>query len=205
MDGTLRPRGAEVLTDLFRLLQHLDSLLAPLGIRYVVGGSLASSVHGEVRATNDIDVLVEIPGNGIPALVAALKPTFDIGEDTVRRAVAEQRSFSALHIKWHVKIDFFPAGRSPLDDSELERSQRVPLPDAPGARVPVSTAEDIILRKLEWYVRSGGVLERQLRDVVGVMKVRREELDRAYLRAWSRTLQVEEVLDECLEDAGLAG
>ena len=194
-----------MLTDIFRLLVHLDSLLGPLGIRYVVGGSLASSVHGEVRATNDIDVLVEVPDERILAFVSALKPTFDIWEDTVRRAVAEQRSFSALHIEWHVKIDFFPAGRSPLDDFELERSQRVPLPDAPGASVPVSTAEDIILRKLEWYGRSDGVLERQLRDVVGVMKVRAHELDLAYLRAWSRTLDVEELLDQCLKDAGLAG
>lgn len=119
--------------------------------------------------------------------------------------MAEQRSFSALHIEWHVKIDSFPAGRSPLEDSELERSQRVPLPDGPRAGVLVSTTEDIILRKLGWYVRSGGVLERQLRDVVGVLKVRGHALDQAYLRAWSRTLQVEEVLAKCLEDAGLAG
>ena len=46
-----------MLADVFRLLVHLDTLLQPLGIRYVVGGSLASSVHGEVRATNDIDEL----------------------------------------------------------------------------------------------------------------------------------------------------
>lgn len=56
-----------MLSDIFRLLQHLDSLLAPLGIRYVVGGSLASSVHGEVRATNDIDVLVEVSEERIRA------------------------------------------------------------------------------------------------------------------------------------------
>ena len=105
-----------MLTDIFRLLVHLDTLLEPLGIRYVVGGSLASSVHGEVRATNDIDVLIELPEEGIAALVAALKPTFDIWEDTVRRCVTEHRSFGSLHVEWHVKVDFFPAGGSPLDE-----------------------------------------------------------------------------------------
>ncbi len=193
-----------MLTDIFRLLLHLDGILQPLGIRYVVGGSLASSVHGEVRATNDIDVLIEIPEETVPAFVASLKPTFDIWEDTVRRSLEEHRSFSALHLEWHVKVDFFPAGGSPLDASELQRSQRVQLPDAPGAQVPVSTAEDIILRKLEWYRRSGGVLERQLRDVVGVLKVRAQELDLPYLREWSRTMGVGDELDQCLADAGLA-
>jgi hypothetical protein len=81
----------------------------------------------------------------------------------------------------------------------------VQLPDAPEASVPVSTAEDIILRKLEWYRRSGDVLERQLRDVVGVMKVRGQSLDLAYLRHWSGELGVAAVLADCLEDAGLEG
>ena len=194
-----------MLTDIFRLLLHLDSLLEPLGIRYVVGGSLASSVHGEVRATNDIDVLIDLRDDRVAAFVAALKPTFDVWEDTVRRAVAEHRSFSALHVEWHVQVDFFPAGRSPLDGPELDRRQSVQLPDAPEARVPVATAEDIILRKLEWYTQSGSVLERQLRDVVGVMKVQGPELDLAYLHGWSRQLGVEGVFEQCLKDAGLTG
>ena len=120
MDGIPTSRDAEVLTDLFRILGHVDSLLGSLGIRYAVGGSLASSVHGEVRATNDIDVLIELPDALVAAFVAALQPTFDIWEDSVRRALAEHRPFSALHRDWHVEIDFFPAGRSSLDASRAK-------------------------------------------------------------------------------------
>ena len=203
MDGIPTSRDAEVLTDLFRILGHVDSLLGSLGIRYAVGGSLASSVHGEVRATNDIDVLIELPDALVAEFVAALQPTFDIWEDSVRRALAEHRPFSALHRDWHVEIDFFPAGRSSLDTSELGRCQRVQLPDAPEIQVPVATPEDIILRKLDWHARSGNVLERQLRDVVGVMKVQRGALDLGYLRLWSRQLGVEHMLDQCLGEAGL--
>ncbi len=160
MDGTPRRRGAEVVTDVFRLLLHIGDLLDRLGIRYAVGGSLASGIHGEIRATNDIDVLIEIPEDRIHALVAALRPTFDVWEDTVREAVKARRSFSALHIEWHVKVDFFPAGASPLDQHELARRLAVQLPAAPGTDVYVASAEDIVLRKLEWYRRSGDVLER---------------------------------------------
>jgi hypothetical protein len=38
--------------------------LEKLGIRYLVGGSLASSVHGIPRSTQDIDLLVELAGAG---------------------------------------------------------------------------------------------------------------------------------------------
>jgi hypothetical protein len=193
-----------VVTDVFRLLLHVGDLLDQLGIRYAVGGSLASGIHGEVRATNDIDVLIEIPEDRISALVAALKPTFDVWEDTVRAAVNAGRSFSVLHLEWHVKVDFFPAGASPLDQHELARRLAVQLPAAPGTDVYVATAEDIVLRKLEWYRRSGDVLERQLRDVVGVMKLRGQTLDMAYLRRWARELGVEELLARTLEDSGLS-
>ena len=67
----------------------------------------------------------------------------------------------------------------------------------------MATPEDIILRKLDWHARSGNVLERQLRDVVGVMKVQRGALDLGYLRLWSRQLGVEHMLDQCLGEAGL--
>lgn len=192
-----------MVTDVFRLLLHLGDVLDRLGIRYAVGGSLASGIHGEIRATNDIDVLIEIPEDRIVALVAALKPTFDVWEDTVRESVKARCSFSVLHIEWHVKVDFFPAGASPLDPSELARRMAVQLPAAPDTDVYVASAEDIILRKLEWYRRSGGVLERQLRDVVGVMKLRRQTLDMAYLRRWARELDLADLLAQTLEASGL--
>lgn len=194
-----------MVTDVFRLLLHIGSLLDQLGMRYTVGGSLASGVHGELRATNDVDILIEIPEDRVPALVAALKPTFDVWEDTVREAVEIHRPFSALHLEWHVKVDFFPAGASPLDEHELDRRLAMQLPAAPDTDVYVASAEDIILRKLEWYRRSGGVLERQLRDVVGVMKLRGRSLDMAYLNHWAGELELSDLLTQVLGDAGIRG
>jgi hypothetical protein len=193
-----------VVTDVFRLLVHVADILEGLGIRYVVGGSLASGAYGELRATNDVDILVEIPRERVAAFVAALEPTFDIWEDTVQDAVEAGRSFSAVHIEWHVKVDFFPAGSSPLDARELERRRAVRLPAAPEREVYITTPEDIVLRKLEWFRRSHGVLERQLRDVVGVLKVQGASLEHPYLRGWAVKLGVQDLLDRCMEDAGLA-
>src|SRR2546421_5812332 len=78
--------------------------------------------------------------------------------------------------------------------SEEEFGRRLPVQIA-GADVFVATAEDTILTKLEWSILSGGS-ERQIRDVQGIIQVRRESLDRAYLDRWLRVLGVDELWRE---------
>ena len=193
-----------MVTDVVPLLVLVTGILDELDVRYVVGGSLASGIHGELRATNDVDLLIELPPAKVGGLVRALKPSFDIREDTVRAAVSEGRSFGALHVEWHVKVDFFLAGDSRLDTQELERRRPVRLPSAPDRDVFVASPEDIVLRKLDWFRRSDGVLERQLRDVVGVLKLQRNALDRPYLLGMAHELGLAELLERCLRDAGSA-
>ena len=192
-----------MVTDVIPLLRIVTRILEEVGLRYVIGGSLASGIHGELRATNDIDILIELPLGRVRTLVSAMKPEFDIGEDTVLATVTAGRSFSTLHIEMHVKVDFFPAGDSVLDRLELERRQGHRLSSEPTRDLYFATAEDIVLRKLDWFRRSGGHLERQLRDVVGVLKLQREALDRTYLESMAARIGLTELLQQCLEDAGL--
>jgi len=192
-----------VVTDVIPLLLLVTRLLDSLGLSYAVGGSLASSQYGELRATNDIDLLIDVPAGRISDFVAAMKPHFDIWEDTVRSAVAEGRSFGCLHIEWHVKVDFFPMGASILDAQTMTRRQAVRLPAEPTQDIFFASAEDIVLRKLEWYRRSREVLDRQLRDVLGVLKLHGGSMDLAYLRATAAELDLSGLLERCLEEAGL--
>lgn len=57
-----------------------------------------------------------------------------------------------------------------------------------GVDVFVATPEDTVLTKLEWAAMSGS--ERQLRDVTGILDVKREDLDRAYIERWAQELDV---------------
>lgn len=56
------------------------------GIGYFLGGSLASSFQGEPRATNDIDLVVELEEGQVGALAAELGADFDVDEAALRRA-----------------------------------------------------------------------------------------------------------------------
>jgi len=64
-------------------------------------------------------------------------------------------------------------------------------------------SKDTILAKLDWYRQGGGVSDRQWRDVLGVLKVQAEALDRAYLREWAARLNLTDLLRRALDDAGL--
>ena len=166
-----------MVTDVIPLLLLVTRILDAQAIRYVVGGSLASSQYGELRATNDIDLMLELPRGKVHALVEAMKGDFDIWEDTVQAAVEAGRSFGSLHIDWHVKVDFFPLGGGALDEKTMERRQAVRLSAEPDRDIYYASAEDIILRKLDWYRMSQEVLDRQLRDVRGIVKVQGTSLD----------------------------
>ncbi|MGB8343950.1 MAG: hypothetical protein WCD86_03645 [Ktedonobacteraceae bacterium] len=68
----------------------------------------------------------------------------------------------------------------------------------------ITSPEDIILNKLEWYRMGGEVSDRQWGDVLGVLKVQGTNLDLAYLRRWAVALNVADLLERALDDAGLA-
>lgn len=67
----------------------------------------------------------------------------------------------------------------------------------------MSAPEDTILAKLRWHRRGGGASERQLSDVLGVLKVQRERLDLEYLREWAGRLGVLDLPEGLLAEAGL--
>lgn len=67
-----------------------------------------------------------------------------------------------------------------------------------------ASPEDTVLAKLEWYRQGGGVSDRQWRDLVSVLKVQNQSLDRAYLKDWANRLELTALLDHAWSDAGLA-
>ena len=62
----------------------------------------------------------------------------------------------------------------------------------------VDTAEDTILRKLEWYRRGGEASERQWRDVTAIVNAQASRLDQGHLREWATRLGVEDLLARLL-------
>lgn len=67
----------------------------------------------------------------------------------------------------------------------------------------ISNPETTILQKLLWFNKGGGISERQWDDILGVLKVQGEALDFDYLRKWADELEMNDLLAEAFDDAGL--
>ena len=170
-------------------------------MRYLVGGSLASSVSGEPRSTLDVDLVVELTEKDIEPLVAALGDRFHVDADALRRAVRERSSANLIHYETSTKIDLFVTPGSPLDRKQMERRQRVRVSSDPDGWLYVYTPEDILLQKLRWYRLGNEVSDRQWRDVLAIILVQGERLDQAYLQEGANALGVSDLLRRALSDA----
>ncbi len=187
----------------FRGLFAILDILERLGIRYVIGGSLASSLHGEPRSTADFDLLLELDPERVAALVRALEPTCYVDPSAAADATQRAGSFNVIHLDTMQKIDLFVAGERTLDRNQLAHAISVALDSASGRLVTVTSAEDIVLRKLVWYRAGGEVADRQWRDLLSVLKANRGEVDRAYLRRVAAELGVDDLLRRALSSAGI--
>jgi hypothetical protein len=180
----------------------VTAVLEKLGVRYLIGGSLASTVHGLVRTTQDSDIIAEMRPEHIEPFIRALEGEFYIDEESLAVAVAGQASFNILHRASMFKVDIFVLKERAFEKSEMARRTSQVISTDPEHSVFVASAEDIILAKLEWYRLGGDVSERQWRDVLGILKVQGRGLDKAYLDTWASSLGIRDLMDKALQEAG---
>lgn len=182
--------------------QLLVDALARSGIRFTLGGSLASAFHGIPRSTNHIDIVADIQEEHISQLVSQLESAFYADPETMREALRRGRSFNVIHFATGDKIDIVPVAGNRHAEIEIERSQvqDVPVNEELSIRCPVATAEDTILAKLVWYRLGGEQSDRQWNDVRGIRAVQGEALDRAYMQQWARQLKVDDLLERLFSE-----
>jgi hypothetical protein len=181
-----------------RLLEVFDRLEIP----YMIGGSGASSVHGLVRTTGDVDIVANV-GENVQSLVSELQGEFYIDEQQVRAALENGCSFNVIHYRSSYKFDIFPLtgdryqqvqfGRRRYEISSVFTGEPLEL--------AVSSPEDVILSKLRWYRQGGEVSEQQWNDVLGVIAAQRERLDLPYLGEWAKYLGVADLLEQALAES----
>ena len=67
----------------------------------------------------------------------------------------------------------------------------------------LSSPEDVVLHKLLWYRRGHEVSERQWRDVIGVLRIQGDALDRQYMETWAADLGIADLLRRAIDESGL--
>jgi hypothetical protein len=180
------------------VIDALDALDVP----YFIGGSLASSVHGFIRTTMDVDLIADLRMQHVEPLVQMLGGAFYIDAAAIREAIRQHRSFNVIHLETMFKVDVFVRKTRPFDQAQFERRVFQALATDPARSAYVASAEDTVLSKLEWYRMGGEVSDRQWSDIQNVLQVQRGRLDLEYLRRWATQLGVPDLLERALAEAG---
>jgi hypothetical protein len=183
-------------------LERLLEVFDRMEIGYHVGGSVASSTHGMPRTTLDVDIVVDLKSEQIDPFAEQLAGEFYIDPDHMREAFSRGRAANLIHLKTAWKFDLFPLASDEYSQTAFRRRVfREVRPDGRNAvECAVSTPEDTILRKLEWYRAGGEVSERQWTDLRGITSALHGRLDLDYLHRWARELHVADLLEALISE-----
>ena len=177
--------------------------LEELGIPYMIGGSLASAAYGVTRSTLDTDLIAELNIEQAEPLARTLVNDFYVDIEMIKDAIQHQSSFNIVHLKTMFKVDIFISKQRPYDRNQFQRRILQAISSDPETLAYLTTPEDIVLVKLEWYRMGNEVSDRQWRDILGVLTVQADRLDRDYLRKWAVELRVADLLQRAFKETEL--
>ena len=180
----------------------IAEVLDDLEVRWFLGGSLASSIHGIPRATLDADIVADLRAPLVSAFLRALGKDWYMEEQSVRDAITNRSCFNLIHLGSAMKVDIFVPKLRRFEGGQFSRALRIPVAEGSTIKIPVCSAEDIVLAKLEWYRAGGELSDRQWGDILSVLRVNAKNLDFEGMRERAIELAVSDLLASALTQVG---
>lgn len=187
--------------ELLEVALLVTNVFETLDVPYFITGSLASTLYGMVRSTQDVDIVAAMRREHVQRFVSAVRDAFYVDEVMIAVAVERGTGFNIIHRETFFKVDIFIASSCPFTREQLNHAKRLTFALESEAAARFATPEDTILAKLEWYRLGGEASDRQWRDILGVLKTRAGDLDLGYMRRWAAELEVEDLLERALREA----
>ncbi len=172
-----------------------------LSIPYFIGGSVASSTVGTPRLTLDIDFVADIKLEHVERFAKTLRGRYYVSESMIQDAIRRKSCFNLIDLSSILKIDIFVSKQRDFDRSVFSRITLRSIGTNDGPKYWMTSAEDILLSKLEWFELGNRLSERQWGDIKGILTTQKERIDRDYLRKWAAKLSLSELLEEVLREA----
>ena len=177
--------------DFENLIVKIAKILERLDIPYIITGGYAVAVWGRLRATFDVDVVIEMLHPNVAAFAKAMRTLGKevyVDEAMIRETLRWRGEFNVIHGESGLKIDFF----IPRDIGQTKKAlARARFKKVKGQRVYFISPEDLILSKLRWVSQGGG--EKHMEDAQSVVKRSGDILDRAYLEAQAKEQKVQDL------------
>ncbi len=164
------------MTTAGELVHRVVDVLDALNIPFMVVGSFSSNVYGIPRSTKDADFVIQLGNQSIAGIASALGDNFTLDSQLAFDSVTGTTAYRFRHRHSPFMVELFAFGSDPHDQARFQRRVQETIEGRP---VFVPTAEDVIVTKLRWNRR------KDIDDILGIIGVRGERLDLAYLRKWT--------------------
>jgi len=162
-------------------------------IPYMVSGSMAMNYYAQPRMTRDIDLVVEISGKDAARIEKLFAKDYYVDLMAVQSAIARRSIFNMIHLNHVVKVDCIVRKETEYRRLEFSRRRQVEIG---GKMLPIVSAEDLLISKLEWARDSQSEL--QLTDVRNLI-ASVTDLDWDYVRQWTTSLGLRDLLGRVTE------
>lgn len=178
------------------------------GTTYYLGGSIASSLYGMQQLAQDIDLVVNLANDVLPALVDLFRVDYVVDESALHKAICQHSSFSLIHLDSLMKIDVILPGLGDFD-SVMYRYVTQHTLDKRCQPLLIASASEMILLKLYRYhqdkqSRNDGMeKDAEWNDVLGMLKVQAPYLNLALLEWWAEQFEMCDSWQCLLVDTGL--
>ena len=147
---------------------------------------------------------IQVKINQVNSLVAMLESNYYIEREMIVEAIKRHSSCNLIHLDTMLKIDIFVTKDRPFDQAVFQRKRKETLDEKHTTdEFYLTSPEDVILNKLEWFRMGEESSERQWHDVIGIIQVQGESLDKNYLHHWALELKVLDLLERAFRDAGV--
>lgn len=176
-----------------KVLHDFVGRIEPLGIRYMLTGSMAMIRYTVFRQTADIDIILELSDSVDKAdFINALEPYYYVPHNAVNKAFQNGRRFNVIHIETAFKVDCVVKKSNAFQKSAFERREKT---NYYCEDVWVISKEDLILSKLWWTKDTNS--EMKSNDVKNLMH---EGFDKEYAEKWTDELKITDSFQKCLQE-----
>lgn len=152
-------------------------------IPYMLTGAIAVNYYGRPRFTHDLDVVTEIQLKDAERITKLFKDKFYVSIEGITDAIEHRTMFNLIHLETGFKIDCWILKVGEYDGVSFSRRKKEIVFDE---EIYISSPEDLILTKLDWYKKSG--LQKHYNDALGIFEIQAGKLDLKYIRKWASQL-----------------
>ena len=171
------------------------------GVEYMIGGAIAEWAWGEPRASQDLDIVINLPVKAIGKFSKELeKRKMLVPADIILDTMMDDRAdipLNAIHMYSGLKADLYlMRDGDKLRQSAFERRVKVDY-GPPIGKVYVHSPEDLILYKLMYLGLSGQ--PKHARDIAAILRAKKNQLNLRYIEEWVNRLGFGSVWNEMLD------